>query len=54
MVTAKGMSPNGVTLSVTTDNSRAIRFYERNDFIRTHEDVNPVSGRKVYGMKWVP
>ncbi|OJU20735.1 MAG: GNAT family N-acetyltransferase [Afipia sp. 62-7] len=51
---AKAVSPNGVTLLVNTDNSRAIRFYERNDFIRTHEDVNPVSGRKVYGMKWVP
>ena len=34
--------------------TRAIRFYERNGFIRTHEDVNPVSGRKVYGMKWIP
>ncbi|CAN5363088.1 GNAT family N-acetyltransferase [soil metagenome] len=49
---AKGMSPKGITLLVNTDNVRAIRFYERNGFVRTHEDVNPVSGRKVYGMKW--
>lgn len=51
---AKAMSPKGVTLLVNTDNVRAIRFYERNGFVRTHEDVNPVSGRKVYGMKWKP
>ena len=51
---AKAMSPHAVTLLVNADNSRAIRFYERNGFIRTHEDVNPVSGRKVYGMKWEP
>ncbi len=51
---AKAMSPRGITLLVNTDNVRAIRFYERNRFVRTHENVNPVSGRKVYGMKWEP
>ncbi len=54
IVQAKIMSPNGITLLVNTDNSRAIRFYERNGFVHTHDDVNPVSGRKVYGMAWKP
>ena len=27
---AKTMSPRGITLLVNTDNTRAIRFYERN------------------------
>lgn len=51
---AKAMSPGGITLLVNSDNARAIRFYERNGFIHTHDDVNPVSGRKVYGMAWKP
>lgn len=51
---AKRLSPGGLTLLVNTDNARAIRFYTRNGFVHTHDDVNPVSGRKVYGMKWVP
>jgi len=51
---AKAISPAGITLLVNTDNARAIRFYERNGFVHTHDDVNPVSGRKVWGMAWKP
>ena len=49
---AKRLSPGGVTLSVNTDNSRAIRFYERNGFTHVGEDVNPTSGRPVLKMAW--
>src|SRR6185369_4374455 len=41
---AKRLSPAGVTLLVNKDNSRAIRFYERNGFVHAGEDVNPTSG----------
>lgn len=49
---AKLLSPDGITLLVNTDNNRAIRFYERNGFVHTHDSVNPESGRPVYGMAW--
>jgi len=49
---AKRLSPDGITLLVNTDNSRAIRFYERNGFLRTGDDVNPTSGRPVLRMEW--
>jgi putative acetyltransferase len=48
---AKRLSPGGVTLLVNKDNSRAIRFYERNGFACTGEDVN-ASGRPVLKMAW--
>ncbi len=51
---AKELSPGGITLLVNADNARAIRFYERNGFIHTHDDVNPASGRAVHGMAWKP
>src|SRR6202022_3064654 len=40
---AKRRSPDGVTLKVNADNFRAIRFYERNGFVRGGETVNPGS-----------
>jgi putative acetyltransferase len=48
---AKRLSPGGVTLKVNADNLRAIRFYERNGFARTGEEVNS-SGRAVWLMAW--
>ena len=50
---AKQLSPDGVTLKVNADNFRAIRFYERNAFARTGEEVNS-SGRAVLLMAWRP
>jgi putative acetyltransferase len=49
---AKRLSPNGVTLLVNKDNTRAIRFYARNGFVQAGEDVNPTSGRAVLKMRW--
>jgi len=51
---AKRLSPDNITLLVNDDNTRAIRFYERNDFVRAGEDVNPTSGRPVLKMVWKP
>ena len=44
--------PAGVTLKVNADNNRAIRFYERNGFVHTGEDVNPGSKRLALKMAW--
>jgi putative acetyltransferase len=49
---AKRLSPDCITLLVNTDNARAIRFYERNGFVRAGDDVNPTSGRPVLRMEW--
>jgi putative acetyltransferase len=51
---AKRLSSDGITLLVNTDNARAIRFYERNGFLRAGDDVNPTSGRPVLRMEWKP
>src|SRR3954463_1442740 len=51
---AKRLSPDGVTLLVNTDNTRAIRFYRRNGFVDAGGDVNPTSGKPVLRMAWRP
>jgi putative acetyltransferase len=51
---AKQRAPDGITLLVNKDNSRAMRFYLRNGFTRAGEDVNPTSGRPVLKMVWMP
>jgi putative acetyltransferase len=51
---AKRISPAGLDLLVNTDNARAIRFYEKHGFIYAGEDKNPVSGKPVNRMRWLP
>ena len=51
---ARRLSPTGLDLHVNQDNARAIRFYEKNGFKVTGEDVNPRSGAPIYQMSWRP
>src|SRR5262249_31335656 len=51
---AKRLSPSGLDLTVNADNARAIRFYEKQGFVITGEDVNPISGAPVRRMGWRP
>jgi putative acetyltransferase len=51
---AKRLSPAGLDLAVNSDNSRAIRFYEKQGFVLTGTDVNPRSGAPINRMAWRP
>lgn len=51
---ARRLSPDGVVLAVNTMNPRAIRFYEREGFVRVGEDINPNSGLPIYRYRWTP
>ena len=51
---AKRIAPAGIELLVNKDNGRAIAFYEKNGFAMAGDDVNPVSGRPVFRMRWRP
>ena len=51
---AKRLSPGGLDLAVNADNARAIRFYEKQGFATTGEDVNPLSDAPVRKMSWRP
>ncbi|MCX7311266.1 MAG: GNAT family N-acetyltransferase [Alphaproteobacteria bacterium] len=48
----KRVSPARLELLVNKDNARAISFYEKNGFEMAGDDVNPVSGRPVFRMRW--
>jgi putative acetyltransferase len=50
----KRISPARLDLLVNKDNARAITFYEKHGFVMAGEDVNPVSGRPVFRMRWRP
>jgi putative acetyltransferase len=51
---ARRLSPALLELHVNQDNARAVRFYEKNGFIKSGEDVNPRSGAPIYRMSWRP
>jgi putative acetyltransferase len=51
---AKRISPQGLDLHVNTDNTRAIRFYEKHGFAISGEAINWRSGAPVHKMSWRP
>jgi len=51
---ARELSPRLIQLDVNLENVRAIRFYERNGFIKTGAGKNPLSGRSTIKMEWRP
>lgn len=51
---AKRLSPHRIDLHVNRDNERAIRLYEKCEFVISGNDVNPHSGAPVYKMTWQP
>jgi putative acetyltransferase len=51
---ARRLSPAGLDLAVNADNTRAIRFYEKQGFVFSGADVNPRSGAPIHKMAWRP
>jgi putative acetyltransferase len=49
---AKRRSPTQIWLEVNQDNPRAVRFYEKHEFAREGESVNPRSGLKTWRYRW--
>jgi putative acetyltransferase len=49
---AKRQSPLNITLDVNQSNSRAIRFYEREAFVRQSGGKNPISGKPTWRYVW--
>jgi putative acetyltransferase len=54
MAEARRLSPAGLDLKVNADNVRAIRFYEKQGFVVTGDDVNPISNALILKMSWLP
>ena len=54
MAEARRLSPAGLDLKVNADNVRAIRFYEKQGFVVTGDDVNPISKALILKMSWLP
>jgi putative acetyltransferase len=51
---ARRISPSGLDLKVNADNTRAIRFYEKQGFVDAGETINEISGAPVRIMRWRP
>ena len=51
---AKLIAPAGLDLLVNQTNARAIRFYEKQGFVVTGADKNPLSGAPLHKMSWRP
>nr|WP_281414045.1 GNAT family N-acetyltransferase [Rhodoblastus sphagnicola] len=50
----KKACPEGVALSVNTDNARALAFYRREGFTLDGEGSNPLSGLPTRRLRWAP
>jgi putative acetyltransferase len=51
---AKRLAAAGIALDVNQSNARAIRFYEREGFVRSGEGVNSLSGKPTFRYAWRP
>ena len=51
---AKLIAPDGLDLLVNQTNARAIRFYEKQGFVVSGADKNPLSGAPLHKMSWRP
>ena len=51
---AKRISPQGIALDVNRSNARAVKFYEREGFVRTGEGKNEISGKPTFRYIWKP
>jgi putative acetyltransferase len=51
---AKRIAPAGIELLVNADNVRALRFYRKHGLVVVADEVNPLSGRPVHRMRWIP
>lgn len=49
---AKAQAPGRIDLKVNQANLRAIRFYEREGFVRGKADISPQSGLPLWGYTW--
>jgi putative acetyltransferase len=49
---ARRRSSGEIWLDVNQDNPRAVRFYEKQAFLRESESINPRSGLKTWRYRW--
>ena len=49
---ARALSPARINLDVNADNARALRFYDREGFVKVGEGRNPNSGLPTFKLEW--